>query len=87
MERRVNLSECLKEGKMKDCCRGDVKMNSLEAESGAVSIWDNYAAFSNLAALVFRRLDNESDHGSTLYYTNRHLSSPVPPWRLKAEKS
>lgn len=74
MERRVNLSECLKEGKMKNCCRGDVKMSSLEAEPGAASIWDNYAAFPGLAALVFRRLDNESDHGAVLCYANRHLS-------------
>lgn len=72
---------------MKNCCRGDVKMNSLEAESGAASIWDNYAAFPGLAALVVRRLGNESDHGAMLYYTNRLLSSPVPPRRLKAEKS
>lgn len=53
MERRVNLSECLKEGKMKNCCRRDVKMNSLEAKSGAVSIWDNYSAFPTSPRLFF----------------------------------
>lgn len=90
MERRVNLSECLKEGKMKNCCRRDVKMNSLEAKSGAVSIWDNYAAFPASLRLFFTGLTMKVITLRcfiTRNDTSSRVSFPVLSRRLKAGKA
>lgn len=90
MERRVNLSECLKERKMKNCCRRDVKMNSLEAKSGAVSIWDNYSAFPTSLRLFFTGLTMKVITMRcfiTRNDTSPRVSFPVLPRRLKAGKA
>ena len=83
----MNLSECLKEGKMKNCCRGNVKMNSLEAKTGAVSIWDNYSAFATSLRLFFTGLTMKVITVRCFITRNGTfplVSFPVLPRRLKA---
>lgn len=86
----MNLSECLKEGKMRNCCRRDVKMNSLEAKSRAVSIWDNYSAFPTSPRLFFTGLTMKVITMRcfiTRNDTSPRVSFPVLPRRLKAGKA